>query len=338
MTLRYSFIIPIYNAETTLTQCVNSLLDQIRDSELLLINDGSTDGSAALCDALAAQHPSIRVFHTPNGGVSKARNLGIAQAKGERVIFFDADDYWISNSFEALDQYIQGFPTTDAVLFDYMVLDVLNGQMTDLDSDRGMRLDQPIDGKTFLDLALKQDPHFRVSACRWAVRREFIIENDLWFKEDLYFEDMLWVFQVILAAQSILYHPYPVYVYRQNQITSITGSLNAKKIQDRIWISGYWLNHPLAILTDPVVRSRFLRRTSELAFTSLIRYQSICTPSQAKSVLTSLKENKAFLKYPNSRMHTLLAKACLVFGISLTGSIYGCMFKIKNGMRRLIRL
>lgn len=337
MTLRYSFIIPIYNAEKTLTQCVNSLLDQIRDSELLLINDGSTDGSAAVCAALAAQHPSIRVFNTPNGGVSKARNLGIAQAKGERVIFLDADDYWISNRFEALNQYIQRFPNTDAVLFDYMVLDVLSGQLTDLDSDRGLHLDQPVDGKTFLDLALKQDPHFRVSACRWALRRDFVTENDLWFKDGLYFEDVLWIFQMILVAQSILYHPYSMYVYRQNQITSITGSLNAKKIQDRIWISAYWLNHPLAALTDPVVKSRFLRRTSELAFTALIRYKSICTPLEAEAALKSLKENKAFLKYPNSAMQKLLAKACLVFGISMTGSIYGFMFKIKNGMRRLIR-
>jgi len=331
MTLRYSFIIPIYNAETTLTQCVNSLLAQISDSEILLINDGSTDGSGALCDALASQHPSIRVFHTANGGVSKARNLGITQAKGETVIFFDADDYWLDDRFDALDQLLQRFPSTQAVLFDYMVLDTQSGQLTDLDSDRGLRLDQPVDGMTFLDLVLKRDSHFRVSVCRWAVKRELIVNQRLFFIENLYFEDMMWVFQLILAAPSILYHPYPLYVYRQNQASSITGSLSAKKIRDRIWISAYWLTQAPLVITDLDLRSRFLRRTSELAFTALIRYKIVCTPNEAEIVLKALKENQAFLKYPNSLLHRVLALSCRVLGISGAATLYSALFQMKNG-------
>jgi len=337
MSLRYSFIIPVYNAEKTLAQCVHSLLGQIRDSEILLINDGSTDGSGKLCDELAAQYPIIRVFHTPNGGISRARNLGVKNAKGERVIFFDSDDYYLHKVFDALDQAIQRFPNTQAVLFDYMVLDTVSGKLTDLNSDRGLKLDQPIEGMTFLDLALKQDPHFRVSACRWAVRRDFILEKRLWFKEDLYFEDMLWVFEVILAAETVLYHPHPIYVYRQNQSTSITGKLDAKKIHDRIWISGYWFDQAPNLIPDSELRTRFLRRTSELAYTALIRYPHVCTSEEAHTVVLALEDNKGFLDYPNTKMYRTLARIGRLIGISATATLYGNLFKIKNGLKSFAR-
>lgn len=89
-----SIIIPAYNAAATLRRCVNSVLSQtVSDWELLLVDDGSTDGTAALCDAYASSDPlRIRAFHKPNGGVSSARNAGMARAAGEYLAFIDADD------------------------------------------------------------------------------------------------------------------------------------------------------------------------------------------------------------------------------------------------------
>ena len=73
-----SVIVPVYQAEALLPQCVESVLAQtFSDWELLLIDDGSRDGSPTLCDGYAAKDPRIRVFHKPNGGVSTARNLGL---------------------------------------------------------------------------------------------------------------------------------------------------------------------------------------------------------------------------------------------------------------------
>lgn len=94
-----SVIVPVYNAEKTLRQCVDSILSQdIRDFELFLVDDGSKDESPAICDKYAENDKRIIVLHKPNGGVSSARNLGLDNAKGEWVTFIDSDDY-ISASF-----------------------------------------------------------------------------------------------------------------------------------------------------------------------------------------------------------------------------------------------
>ena len=88
-----SVITPVYNTEKYLDECIGSILSQsMTDFELLLIDDGSTDGSGAICDRYAEKDKRIRVFHIPNGGVSAARNLGLDNARGEFVVFVDSDD------------------------------------------------------------------------------------------------------------------------------------------------------------------------------------------------------------------------------------------------------
>lgn len=105
-----SVIVPVYNAESTLRQCVDSILSQeFEDFELLLIDDGSKDGSPAICDEYASKDWRVKAFHKQNGGVSSARNLGIEQAKGEWVVFVDSDDYISKN-------YLNGLPNCDADL------------------------------------------------------------------------------------------------------------------------------------------------------------------------------------------------------------------------------
>lgn len=89
----YSFIIPVYNCKEFLPDCVESIRAVgTKAYEILLVDDGSTDASGELCDALAVQYPEIRVIHQPNSGASAARNRGIREAKGENVLFLDADD------------------------------------------------------------------------------------------------------------------------------------------------------------------------------------------------------------------------------------------------------
>lgn len=91
--MEVSIVIPVYNAEKYLRKAVASALTQdFTDWELILVDDGSRDGSGALCDELAVSDSRIRVFHTPNGGVTAARSFGVAQACGEWIAFVDADD------------------------------------------------------------------------------------------------------------------------------------------------------------------------------------------------------------------------------------------------------
>ena len=100
---RISIIVPVYKAENVLAKCVDSVLAQtFADWELLLIDDGSPDGSGALCDDYAGQDDRVRVFHKPNGGVSSARNLGMEEARGDLILFIDADDWIEPHTCETL--------------------------------------------------------------------------------------------------------------------------------------------------------------------------------------------------------------------------------------------
>ena len=105
-----SIIIPIYNACSTLNRCVDSILgsQNYTEYELLLIDDGSTDGSGTICDEYVAKDSRVRVFHKENGGVSSARNLGLDNARGEWVTFIDSDDYVLPSYLFRLTSCLDG--------------------------------------------------------------------------------------------------------------------------------------------------------------------------------------------------------------------------------------
>ncbi|MDY3663438.1 MAG: glycosyltransferase, partial [Campylobacter sp.] len=87
-----SVIIPVYNTASFLKECVESVLNQDENLEIILINDGSKDDSGAICDKLAKENANIKVLHKQNGGVSSARNAGLELAKGDYIAFIDSDD------------------------------------------------------------------------------------------------------------------------------------------------------------------------------------------------------------------------------------------------------
>lgn len=102
---KLSVIIPVYNIEDYLSQCIDSLLCNRTDYEILLVDDGSTDGSSLVCDEYANRCDFIEVYHKENGGVSSARNLGLDKARGEYIYFVDGDD-WVegfNSVFSMLD-------------------------------------------------------------------------------------------------------------------------------------------------------------------------------------------------------------------------------------------
>ena len=103
---KISVIIPVYNAESTLRRCVDSVLAQtFTDFECLLINDGSKDKSGEICDEYARKDSRVRVFHKENGGVSSARNVGLDNARCEWITFVDSDDYFQQGFLERMNLY-----------------------------------------------------------------------------------------------------------------------------------------------------------------------------------------------------------------------------------------
>lgn len=105
---KYSVIVPIYNAEKTLRRCVDSLLrEEYPDAEILLVNDGSSDGSGEICREYADRYPNVVYLEKENGGVSTARNMGLDHANGDYIVFADSDDYAAEGFFSAMDEALQ---------------------------------------------------------------------------------------------------------------------------------------------------------------------------------------------------------------------------------------
>lgn len=105
--VKYSVIIPAYNAEATIERCLDSLLNKLPASaELLVVNDGSKDRTGQICKGYAEKYPAIRYFEKENGGVSSARNLGLDHAVGEYILFADSDDYVEPGYWETIDSLL----------------------------------------------------------------------------------------------------------------------------------------------------------------------------------------------------------------------------------------
>lgn len=112
-----SIIIPVYNVQDYLRDCLDSIVSQrIHDHEVILVDDGSTDDSPFICDGYAENHPQIKAIHMDNGGVSSARNIGLDNAQGEWIWFVDADDWINKDSLSILNKAIRKY-TTDIIYF-----------------------------------------------------------------------------------------------------------------------------------------------------------------------------------------------------------------------------
>lgn len=130
MVYKYSIIIPIYNAENTLERCLNSLLSQDRtDTEIILVDDGSTDLSGSLCKQYERNYQQIKYIRQNNSGVSAARNNGLSAATGQYILFVDSDDYVSGEYFSQIDQLL-GLHDTDLIIFSRY--DCKNGDIAEI--------------------------------------------------------------------------------------------------------------------------------------------------------------------------------------------------------------
>lgn len=199
-----SIIIPVYNIRDYLPQCIDSLLCNRTDYEILLIDDGSTDGSSDICDAYANKYDIIKVFHKENGGVSSARNLGLQQACGEYIYFVDGDDW------------VDGFNT----VFNYLNGGELFGVNYDIiGSNNEIRKSHHISLDTIRinDYAHYYERHFHAL---WAfiLRKDVIERLKLAFHEELkYAEDWVFVVQYLSNCKAIQSIHSTTYKYRASR-------------------------------------------------------------------------------------------------------------------------
>ena len=230
--MKISVIIPVYNAEPFLPACLDSVLAQTHQNlEIILINDGSTDGSGAVCDRYAAMDGRIRVVHQENGGVSRARNTGLKLAAGELVSFIDSDDTMVPEMYELLVRLMKEH---DADIthcgYKHLVRDevrlVNNTKKTHI-QNREEALHCFVSGTLF-------------GGGLWnkLYRRELL--EGLSFREDLKInEDILFNFEAFRKTERSVFADFPLYNYVARFGTSAVFTTSGeKKIRDACEVSG----------------------------------------------------------------------------------------------------
>ena len=216
--MKYSFIIPVYNCKNYLTACVQSILAlDSGDFEIILVDDGSGDGSGAVCDDLAVKYRQVQVIHKENSGVSSARNAGIERACGSYLIFVDGDDTLDTGK---LGTMMAGFheSAADMAIFGISFDFYKNGSCYRCDE-----LYAPHDGlltagqwqKDFLTL-------FRANAisssCTKIFRRDILMKYGVRFSEEMFlYEDLEFVLRYMAHCGPIFNVPQAVYHYRQSE-------------------------------------------------------------------------------------------------------------------------
>lgn len=196
--MQYSIIIPVYNAEATLRRCLSSIVRQpFSDYELLLINDGSTDGSDTICREYADAYPQIRYVAKENGGVSSARNLGLEQASGTYVLFVDSDDYVAEDYFAVLSHTLE-HETPDMLLFGYRNF----GRASTAWNTGVFHENTEVGVARRVSCAMEQ--YLFSSLCSKVFRRQLIEQYGICFEAGLSIgEDQVFIFSYAMHIQSI---------------------------------------------------------------------------------------------------------------------------------------
>lgn len=225
----FSIIIPVYKVEKYLEQCVESVIAQtFSEFEIILVDDGSPDQSPQICDGYAKRDKRVKVIHKKNGGASEARNEGLNCAIGQYIIFLDSDDYWNTNDalrkvYDIIDE-----TDTDIVIF----RNIKYYQMVDKYSENiRLRIEKAFDKKLSIMEMMKKNVYI-ASSCDKVVRRKFIEENKMRFVMGQVCEDIEWCIKLLLFNPSIEVLDEDIYVYRQQNTTSVTANISRKNIVD----------------------------------------------------------------------------------------------------------
>lgn len=234
-----SVIIPVYNVKQYLNECVESIITQTyRNLEIILVDDGSSDGSEELCDLLATRDDRIMVIHQANKGLPGARNSGLKIADGKWILFVDSDDWLVENAVELLLQTVKGTPETEIVLFGLQRKQEYEKKQADVVAINSKKLSI----EEILDLyhdafdPMSERFHLlgegKVPAWTKLYNSEFLKKNEIdFFEEVRIHEDVPFAALIYQKATHVTFLDAKLYMYRYNP-NSIMNSYRPNYVKE----------------------------------------------------------------------------------------------------------
>ncbi len=267
--MKLSIIVPVYNTSKYLKECLNSLLKQtIKDYEIIVIDDGSTDNSLDIIKEFNKKHPKILKYKSiPNKGVSNARNIGLSMAQGEYIGFVDSDDY-VSNSM-FLKLYNKAI-NENADIVECGYNKVYNGKIESL----------KVKNNDVFDSNILKKPNILCESASYCwlhiFKKELIDKNKISFENYTIFEDLLFTYKAFKHANKIVKVFEPLYYYRlRDDESSVTQGFSKKYNQlfDVMnELKKYYNNYiPQKYLTFLAIKHTFVRFRTNVKFRLLFR-------------------------------------------------------------------
>ncbi len=323
--MKVSVVIPVYNVKPYLERCVRSVIGQTHtDLEVIMVDDGSTDGSGALADQLATLSPCIRVIHQENQGLSGARNTGIRHATGEYIIFIDSDDEWLLP--DGLETLLRE-AGSDAIIF--KVVEVWGTgrkeYMRDYDTETLSKFSTP----QVLFEYLVYNHLFRSSAVLLLVKKDVLVRNEIVFPLGYISEDVFWSLRLWQHIQTVTYKNIDFYGYyhRANSIAQTT-SIRVYESYDKIFT--YWKEQ----CKDMCVNAKaVLVYLSGLWVTLAYSFYRLPTEKKDEAMSIMLR-HKDLLDYAHSTKAKRAKALVRVLGVKNTTIVLGWYWRIRSIIKR----
>lgn len=292
--IKYSVIVPVYNVENDIEQCLESVLKCKRDDfELILVDDCSKDKSLDICEEYSEKYDNVYVYQQEkNMGVSMARNLGITHAKGDYVLFLDSDDFIDATYFDVLERYTE--KKYDLISFghyDYIV----NGNAIKIEKSSLNCNSKHIENREEKVKQLLLTSFF-ASPCNKVYKREIICRNNIRFDENcVCFEDYLFNLEYCRYIKSFILIDTPIYYYRQIE--------NCNTASKRRWGTTFEVSHKVAKDTNIFIEEsplqvdvRYLRRYTYKAFMTELEYVYLNRKSECRQCMVEMVSDNEFDK------------------------------------------
>lgn len=291
--VKLSIIVPVYNVEKYLYECIDSIISQnLNNCEVIFVDDGSSDNSGTICDDYCKRYDCFSVIHKENGGLSDARNIGIKAARGEYLLFLDSDDKLSSDAIAVILKEIKKRHTDIIVGRAVTFSDICEKQET-----YNIHSYQPymsINTPSKLLLKLDRNSDFWFAAWLVVIRREFLYENELYFTKGLFHEDELWVPIVFLNARTASLIDTPFYMYRVNRAGSIVSSQKIKREFDKITIAKHFKEF---VSVDRYGKILLKRRSAALIYGVVLSLMKYIDDEEYHALLEEVKRNNRLLMF-----------------------------------------
>lgn len=325
--MKFSIILPIHNVEKYLAACIDSILSQtFRDFELILVNDGSTDRSPAICDDYAKKDSRIRVIHKINGGVSEARNCGLKAAKGEYIFFIDSDDF-LSGETVLSEISAKTHGDVDVVAFKFKEWYESSGTYGDCKfSFAGVGSPERATDDILCQL-IDRDAYYN-SAWSKVIKREILVNNRIEFEQGLLGEDNDWYYKVIQHINHLVLLDRVFYIYRQ-RAGSITKTHSLKNLTDLLYIIDKWTSKIGAGGNASIVGNDrvILHSLAKQYCHAIIMYSSM---GQKTELDSQLRKFSYLLRYSKNRRVLIFRTMYRLVGIRGILSLLKLIRKIKK--------